>query len=284
MTVTDGDLASLSSSHDIIRIGMLGDEARRKRHGAATTFVRVADVAAEPDAPVQVPPAAGEVRIVGTPQTRAAAAARVAAVVAAAGRIPVSGFALSDLEQLAVRERVTLRALLEELRAAGLELVAEAPFDQLRDSRRSIEEVNIAGLGLARLTIHQLPSADVADLMRNVSSLQQQVAVIRTFAPLPRRINPAVPTTGYDDVRRVALARLQVENIASIQVDWMLYGPKLAQMALTVGADDVDAVSASDESDTGPRRAPLQEIRRNIEAAGLQPVERDARFEPKRIG
>jgi aminodeoxyfutalosine synthase len=284
MTVTDSDLASLSSSYDIIRIGMLGDEVRRSRHGATTTFVRVADISVEPDAPVHVPPAAGEVRIVGTPATRAAAVARVAEVIAAAGRVPVSAFALSDLERLAGRERVTLRALLEELRAAGLELVAEAPFDQLQDSRRSIEEVNIAGLGLARLTIHQLPSADIADLMRQVSNLQQQVGVIRTFAPLPRRINPSVPTTGYDDVRRVALARLRVENIASIQVDWSLYGPKLAQMALTVGADDVDAVSASDESETGPRRAPLQEIRRNIEAAGLEPVERDARFERKRVG
>jgi aminodeoxyfutalosine synthase len=284
MTVTDSDVASLSSSHDIIRIGMLGDEARRKRHGAATTFVRVADVSAEIGEPIAVPPAAGEVRIVGTPASRAAAVARVGAVIAAAGRTPVSAFALSDLEQLAGREQVTLRALLEELRAAGLELIAEAPFDQLQDPRRSIEEVNIAGLRLARLTIHQLPSADVADLMKQVSNLQQQVGVIRTFAPLPRRLNPAVPTTGYDDVRRVALARLLLENIASIQVDWTLYGPKLAQMALTVGADDADAVSASDESETGPRRAPLQEIRRNIEAAGLEPVERDARFERKRVG
>jgi aminodeoxyfutalosine synthase len=284
MSVTDSDLASLASSHDIIKIGMLGDEARRKRHGAATTFVRVADVSVEADAPVHLPPAAGEVRIVGAPANRAAAVARVAAVIAAAGRVPVSAFALSDLEQLAGRERVTLRALLEELRAAGLELIAEAPFDLLQDRRRSIEEVNIAGLGLARLTIHQLPSADIPDLMKLVSNLQQHVAVIRTFAPLPRRTNPAVPTTGYDDVRRVALARLFVENIASIQVDWALYGPKLAQMALTVGADDVDAVSASDESETGPRRAPLQEIRRNIEAAGLEPVERDARFERKRVG
>ena len=37
--------------------------------------------------------------------------------------------------------------------AAGLELVAEAPFDRLQDARRSVEEVNIAGLALARLTV-----------------------------------------------------------------------------------------------------------------------------------
>jgi aminodeoxyfutalosine synthase len=88
-----------------------------------------------------------------------------------------------------------------------------------------------------------------------------------------------VPTTGYDDVKRVALARLFVENIPSIQVDWALYGPKLAQVALTVGANDVDGVSAADDAGTGPRRAPLEEIRRNIQAAGLEPIERDGRFD-----
>ena len=94
-----------------------------------------------------------EVRIVGAPLSRAAAVERVRRVAEAARGIPLSGYSLSDLEQLAVSEAVTLRALLEELRAAGLELVADAPVDRLRDARRSIEEVNIAGLVLARLTV-----------------------------------------------------------------------------------------------------------------------------------
>ena len=65
----------------------------------------------------------------------------------------------------------------------------------------------------------------------------------------------------------------------SIQVDWSLYGPKLAQVALTVGADDVDAVSPVDDTGEGRRRAPLEEIRRNIRAAGQEPVERNGRFD-----
>jgi hypothetical protein len=35
-------------------------------------------------------------------------------------------------------------------------------------------------------------------------------------------------------------------------VDWSLYGPKLAQVALTVSADDVDGVSAEDRARQGP--------------------------------
>ena len=87
-------------------------------------------------------------------------------VIAAAGGRPRLGFSLADLEQLSVHERVTLRALLEELCAAGLELVAEAPLDRLQDPRRSIEEVNIAGLALARLTVEQCQSADPSPLLQ----------------------------------------------------------------------------------------------------------------------
>ena len=279
MPVSDTELSTLAASHDIINIGMQADAVRREKHGNRTTFVRVAVLDAAPGAPLTWPAAAGEIRILGVPATRAAAIARVREVADAAKGVPVSGFSLADLEQLAALESVTLREILEELRAVGLELVSEAPFDRLQDARRSIEEVNIAGLALSRLTIHKLPSADAASWLKQIADLQHTVAVIRAFAPLPRQVNPAVPTTGYDDVKRVALARIVVTNIPSIQVDWSLYGPKLAQVALTVGADDVDAVSADDDVPEGRRRAPLEEIQRNIRAASQEPVERNGRFE-----
>jgi len=276
---TNAELTTLAASHDIISLGVLADEARRRRHGTTTTFVRVATVSAEPGAPVAHSPSAGELRIVGAPASRTAAVERVREVAANAGGAVVTGFALADLEILSAQQGLTLRAFLEEMRAAGLELVAEAAIDRLHDARRSIEEVNIAGLGLARLTIEQSPSSDPVPLLKGVADLQRAVAVIRAFAPLPRRVNPAVPSTGYEDVKHVALARVIVDNIASIQIDWSLYGPKLAQVALTVGADDIDAVSPEDETTEGRRRAPLEEIRRNIRAAGLDPVERNGRFD-----
>jgi 2-iminoacetate synthase ThiH len=279
MPVSDADLATLTASYDIIGLGVRADDVRRQLHGTRTTFVRVADVPADVDGSLVLPAAAGEIRIVGTPADRAKAVERVYEVVGRAAGVPVSGFSLADLEHLAARERMTLRSLLEELRGVGLELIAEAPFDRLQDARRSIEEVNIAGLSLARLTLHQSPSSDMPALLKRIADLQQSVGVIRAFAPLPRRLNPAAPTTGFDDVKRVALARLIVEGIPSIQVDWALYGPKLAQVALTMGADDVDAVSAEDDASQGHRRGPLEEIRRNIRAAGQQPAERNGRFD-----
>jgi aminodeoxyfutalosine synthase len=282
MAVSEQELTSLAATHDIISLGMLADDLRRRRHALNTTFVRVSDVPVGTAAPMAIPAGAGEIRIVGAPATRAAAVDRVRQVLARAQGRVVSAFSLADLEVLAARDGVTLRALLEELHAAGLEMVAEAPFDRLQDPQRSVEEVNISGLALARLTVHQSPSPDRLALLKAVADLQRAVAVIRAFAPLPRRTNSAAPTTGYDDVKHVALARVIVDNVPSIQVDWSLYGPKLAQVALTVGADDVDAVSPEAETTEGRRRSPLEEIRRNIRAAGQEPVERNGRFETMR--
>lgn len=283
MPVSDAELAAFATSHDIISLGIAADEERRRRHGDRTTFVRVADVDAVPGGEIALPPAgAGEIRLTGTPASCQAAVQRVREVSAAVSPLPLSGFSLADLEDIALQERLPLRELLEELRAEGLELVAEAPFERLRDARRSVEEVNIAGLRLARLTFDRLPTADAAALYRQIAELQYEVGVILAFAPLPRRLNPAVPTTGFDDVKRVALARLYLRDIPSIQVDWSLYGPKLAQVALTVGADDIDGVSPVDDLSEGRRRAPLEEVRRNILAAGLQPAERDGRFDLRR--
>ena len=244
MTAPTTDLTTLAQSHDIITLGMLADEARRARHGSRATYVRVADVPADPAAPVDIPPDAGEVRIVGAPSSLAAATERVTAVVAAAGGRPVTAYSLADLETLAGADGApSLADMLGALQAAGLVAIAEAPFDALTDAVAALQCLTVAGLRLARLTIDRLPTVEPMDLLTRVRDLQAKTGVIRAFAPLPRRTNPAAPTTGFDDVKRVALARLVVDNVDSIQVDWSLYGPKLAQVALTVGADDLDCVS-----------------------------------------
>ena len=94
--------------------------------------------------------------------------------------------------------------------------------------------------------------------------LADAVGGIAAVAPLPRRLDRATPTTGFDDVRTVALARLVLGDVPSVQVDWARYGPKLAQVALTVGADDLDGVSPIDDPALGPRRATAEDVRRNI--------------------
>jgi aminodeoxyfutalosine synthase len=130
-----------------------------------------------------------------------------------------------------------------------------------------------------RLTIQELDLSDRVALLTRARDLQAAVGGILAFAPLPRSTSVSAPSTGYDDVKQIAMARVIAENIDSIQVDWRLYGPKLAQFALTTGANDVDGVAAIDPGTLGTRRSPIEEIRGNIRAAALEPIERNARFE-----
>jgi aminodeoxyfutalosine synthase len=278
------DARALLAERNLITVGARGDDERRSRHGARTTFVRVFDVHVDvlQPAPGQAVPtmpasaSAGEVRIVGRPASIEAAAAAVRAARALAGGIPVTAFSLADLVDLAGGP-AALADVCRQLAAAGLVTVADAPLDMLTDAAASIQAARQAGLNVPRLTVHRVAEGSLVDVIATARQVQADAGGIRAFAPLPRVSSIAQPSTGYDDVKAIAVARLVVDNIDSIQVDWSLYGPKLAQFALTVGADDVDGVSALD-GDLGRRRSPLEEIRGNIKAAGLDPIERNAEW------
>ncbi len=284
--LADEEIAALGSSRDIIMLGMLATIVRRKLHGTEVTYVRVADLEGLPepfssgDAPKKAPGAfsPGEYRIFQTPDTLDAAVEVVIEARELAGATPLSAFCLFELSQLPEGLPVVLAAL----KKAGLELVAQAPIDRLRDPEGALEALTDAGLHLARLTINDTPERDWTAVCRDVASLQTKLGSIRAFAPLARTLDRSRATTGYEDVKRVAISRLLADNVETIQVDWALYGPKLAQVALTFGADDIDSVSAEDDQSQGRRRSPEEEIRRNIQAAGFEPVERDGRFVDRR--
>jgi aminodeoxyfutalosine synthase len=277
--LSEADARAILETNDLIAIGMMADDLRRRMHGNHTTFVRVFEIHVDaPPASLTARLSAGELRIVGTPQTIEAAVSSVKAAATLAGGLPVTGFSLADLMTLAARSE-DLQTLCARLREAGLEALAEVPLDLIEDPDSAVTVVRNAGLAAPRLIVHALTDEDRIPIVRRASALQQAVGGFRAFAPLPRLLSVATPTTGYDDVKQVALARLIATNIDSIQVDWVNYGPKLAQVALTVGADDVDGIAAVDPGILGTRRSPIEEIRGNIHAAGLEPIERDGRFE-----
>jgi CofH/MqnC C-terminal region len=274
--LSDADIETLEAERDIITLGTLADSVRRRLRGNTVTFVRVFDLKVTPGyfGPVDIPSTAGEVRVFDTPETLDEAISVVDRALELAGRVPLSAFCLFELSKLAEGLPVVLPAL----RKAGLELIAQAPLDRLPSPERALEAVTDAGLRLTRLTIDQAPVRRWTSVCREVAAHQRRLQSIPAFAPLARRIDETQPTTGYADVKRVALARMLIQNVDTIQVDWALYGPKLAQVALTFGADDLDSVDPFDDESQGRRRSPLEEIRRSIQAASFSPVERDGRF------
>ncbi len=316
--ITEEDGRQLMSTHDLVTVGMIATEARRARLGDQVRYVRVAEIAAEPAAAARgdVPQAAGgsplpnsapsaassadsaamrgapvagwpgsacEVRITGAPASLALAVARARAVaLSAGGAATLTAFSLSDLLALADGNVERLRDVAMQLREAGVVAIAEVAVDQLpvAIAAAAVKAVLSVGLLAPVATWQEAPADPVAALFA-VRALQERTRAFRAFAPLARRGSGSVaaPSTGYEDVKIVAVARAVLHNIEHIQVDWASHGPKLAQVALLFGASDLDRVSPSDDSPLGHRRAPVEEVQRNIKAAFLEPVERDGRFE-----
>ena len=274
----EDDLAALAGTPDILQLGMLADTVRRSLHGSQVTYVRVALCPFDQPFSDAVPRAAREVRVTGKPESLDVAITAVEAARAVAGERAVSGFSWLDVERLAAAASERSSKVLGLLRAAGLDAIAEVPLDRVSNAEEAVDAIISAGYEYVRLTIDNAPADARARLFVAAAALQDKYPPIRSIGPLPSVLDAMRPTTGYEDVKSVAIARLAAPNVPTVQVDWLRYGPKLAQVALTFGADDVDNVTAGDEAPDGRRRAPLEEVRRNIEAAGFEPAERDGRF------
>ena len=87
----------------------------------------------------------------------------------------------------------------------------------------------------------------------------------------------------YEYLRMLALSRLFLDNIPHIQSSWVTQGPKIGQLALFYGADDMGSVMMEENvvSKAGATyRLEEAQIRRLIEEAGFQPVQRDQFYQP----
>ena len=112
----------------------------------------------------------------------------------------MSAFCLFELSKLPEGLPVVLAAL----RNAGLELISQAPIDRLTAPEQALEALTDADLRLARLTVNEAPGRPWKLICREVAAHQVRLRSIRVFAPLARRVDDTQPTTGYEDVKRIA--------------------------------------------------------------------------------
>jgi aminodeoxyfutalosine synthase len=185
---------------------------------------------------------------------------------------------MADLEARASAGWGAIGDVLRRLVDAGLADVAEFPVDRLADPVASLLALQSAGARPRRLTIASPVGDRKVELLDLMAACRRSVTTPLYAAPLPRNAPIDKPTTGYEDLRMVALTRLMLSRSdladrSFVEVDWQLYGPKLAQVALTFGADHLDAVPAGSDTTLGPRRATVTDVERNIRAAGFDPRE-----------
>lgn len=263
---------------DLVSVGVLGAMARKAKHGARVTYGRVINVE-NGAAPAEIG-GAGEVRVTGKPSSADEAVQWTRAAAEFAGAVTLTGFTLSDLVAVAGNDHMVLADVCKSLRAAGLHAIAETAIDELGDDPAEIVRAALhGGVFVHRATVTQAPFASRIDLIERAIALQKETGALKAFAPLPRVDPVDTPSTGYDDVKTIVAARLMAAEIPHIQVDWVLYGPKLAQVAIEYGADDIDGVAAIDIEKLGVRRSPQQDIERQIKSAFADPAERTGRYE-----
>jgi aminodeoxyfutalosine synthase len=271
--LTVAEIDELGAS-DILSLGMLADEVRRARVGESVTFTRVLELSGTLGASGALGGSGAEVRITFLPSTFDETAGLIAEARMLAGPQLLTGFSLADI---ADRHWGKLVDILKRLKRAGLDAIAEAPVDRLHDAEDALKACDAAGLPVRCLSLQSPIEGDGrSSWLIHLRDLVKKFPAIDTVNPLSREQSIAVPTTGYEDVRAVALARLVLPSVKTIQVDWAQYGPKLAQVALTFGANDLDRVSTVDDESLGRRRTSVEDVKRNITAAGFTPVERAA--------
>jgi hypothetical protein len=256
---------------DVLTLGMAADDVRRAQPaGRVVTYLRVQIVtAAEVGTGATIAEPASEVRLYEAPEALDEALSLVRTLRALAPGRRIAAFSMADLE---ARGWSSTAAALEALTGAGLHDVAELPADRVDDLDAALAALQRAGAAPRRITVSHPIGDRTVEIIANVQRTVARHPSVRRFSPLPRVAPINKPTTGYHDVRTIALARLALPE-TSIEVDWRLYGPKLAQVALTFGADHLDEVPVVDDPSLGRRRAVVEDVERNIRAAGFEPQE-----------
>ena len=130
---------------------------------------------------------------------------------------------------------------------------------------------------------------DRVDHMRQLRDLQDETKGFCGFVPLPYQPdNNAIPVkrppTGNDMLRTIAVARLMLDNFDHITAYWVGMGLKMAQVALSYGADDLHGTIVEEHifhmaGAGSPQGQTENAMRKAILEAEREPVQRNTFYE-----
>jgi len=121
---------------------------------------------------------------------------------------------------------------------------------------------------------------------------QDETSGFMTFIPLAfhpenTKLDYLKKATAMEDLRNIAVARLMLDNFPHIKAFWIMITPRVAQIALSYGADDIDGTVTTEEIVHAAGAETSQNLTRRdlvtlIQEAGREPVERDTLYRPVR--
>ena len=105
-----------------------------------------------------------------------------------------------------------------------------------------------------------------------------------SFVPDDSALSHLPGPTGLEDLKTLAVSRLMLDNIAHVKAFWIMQGPKLAQVSLNFGVDDIDGtvvyydITRREGGGTTRQELSVDRLKRLVAGAGCTPVERDTLY------
>jgi len=225
-------------------------------------------------------------------------------------QVHIKALTAVEIAHLARIEKSTSRDVLLALKEAGLTSLPGGGAEVFSTAvRATIAERKLTGqewlevhrvahqLGIptncTMLYGHVETAADRIEHLKMLRELQDETGGFLTYIPLAYhpdhnelgeelgRVGTA--TTGFEDLKAIAVGRLFLDNIPHVKTHWPMVTPFLSQIALAFGCDDVEGTvvyeriyhEAGAHTDMG---IPYLELVRLIRGAGKRPVERDSLY------
>jgi len=222
-------------------------------------------------------------------------------------QVHLKAFTMVEVAYLARRAKLSIRETLEQLKAAGVDSLPGGGAEIFAERVRHIicdHKINGEQWLQTARTAHQIGlksnatmlyghienAEDRVDHLLKLRTLQEETGGFQTFIPLAFHpdntpLEHLPRTTGMLDIAQIAVSRLVLDNFPHIKAYWQMMTPKIAQISLRFGADDIDGTVIEekiyhDAGATTPQGMRRQELIRLIREAGREPVERDTLYRP----
>lgn len=191
-----------------------------------------------------------------------------------------------------------IEAGLGSLPGGGAEMFAQRVRDKICPNKMYVDEWISVHRTAHRLGLrtnatmlygHIETPEEIVDHIAHLRPLQDETHGFLTFIPLRFQSRntrlEGLMCTGLKDLRVHAVSRIYLDNIPHLKAYWTMLGVKTAQVMLQFGADDFDGTVLDEKivhmaGSTSPKIMQTSSIRRLIEEAGREPVERDTLFNP----
>ena len=226
---------------------------------------------------------------------------------AATPKLQLKCFTAIEILHLAWLAKKSVKQVLIELKDAGLasltgggaEIFRKEVRSAIAKGKESAEEYldvhrawhKLGGRSTCTMLFGHVESlADRVDHLRQLRALQDETRGFTGFIALPYQpenndIPVKTPPTGFDALRTIAVSRIYLDNFDHITAYWVGLGLKLAQVALSYGADDLHGTIIEElifhmAGASSPQLQTEAEMVKAIREAGRTPVQRDTFYQP----